>query len=427
MEDTYQQFRDNWERQPEPVFEERDWNALEKKLDQENKKGRGVGLWPWIATALLLLLLGGYIFSLMELRRANQTISSFQLQKDTVLQTRIIHKTDTVFQSVIIEKPSTKYIVSRFASNYPALGDQNTFELFNASLSLFSNPDQKAVGAILNLPTYSLLSFSTPIEYRYPFEKTPDDQDRSEDVLTATNLKPLKPLEPALFPNLLPRPKLTAKPVERKQKKNIGTYLYAVRPKGFQLGVSSGWMFPFNEVESVEQQTKFSSALQGAIEFSSAFSMHLEIAYARSKYETDRMDESIGVPIIEPPLDDLSFIKAETSLSYLQYSLGARYLLTTKGKFKPFIEANYTTIHPLFFDVAYDFKNEAIGTEWSFDQFLRGGNRLSNFFLLRTGFEYRLTEHWNWRLRASYRDRWQEKNIRIPKMLGIDGGLFYRF
>ncbi len=426
MEDNYQQFRDNWERRPEPAFEERDWNALKKRLDQISRKQRGVGRWQWVAVPLLFLLLGVYLSSLLELRKANQTIAFLQLHRDTVLQTKVVYKVDTIFRTSVVEKPLIKYISSPYAVDYTRLNvnDQNNFKFFEAKPTLFSSINKQASTTKLN----PFIPASLPPPTSAQYKNITNKPGKSDNLFAFTNLNRLSPLPPSLFPNLLLHSKLPASPTVEEQKKRRKSSLYAMRPKGFQFGLSGGWATPLAEEEDeLKRHFEFSRAAQGLIEFSPALRIRLEMAYSTSNYETKRMDETIGVPVIEPPLDDLDFIKAEISHPYLQYSAGLEYLIRRKGKFKPFIGMDYAAIRRLSAEVVYDFKNEAIGTEWSEDLTFPGNGLQINYFLLRTGFEYKLAKHWNWRLQASYRGQWRETTIQTPKTLGINGGLFYRF
>nr|MBP6827243.1 hypothetical protein [Saprospiraceae bacterium] len=110
MEDIFKQFRDNLERRPEPSFEEQDWQDLQKRLDRKRKKQAAGFAWQWLALPGFLLLLTTNMLLFLQLRQANQKIARLEMQQDTIVLTRLIYRTDTIYQIRVIREPSSEYI-----------------------------------------------------------------------------------------------------------------------------------------------------------------------------------------------------------------------------------------------------------------------------------------------------------------------------
>nr|MBP6827673.1 outer membrane beta-barrel protein [Saprospiraceae bacterium] len=225
-------------------------------------------------------------------------------------------------------------------------------------------------------------------------------------------------------PTFLPD-ELIVKPMVAKRKKTARYYLHEMRPKEFRLGVEGGWCYPFSK--NLTRQSGYSAGLQATARFSPNLEMWLDAGYYKMRFETDSMYDDIGVPVVTPPSDEFTFIKAEVPVPFLQYSAGMQYLFRAGHKWRPFLGVGYGAVLLLPSEVIYEFQNKALGIEWSFDQEANRREWQTDFLLLRVGFEYELSKHWNWQLRANYRASLGDSKLHTPPLLGIQGGLGYRF
>jgi hypothetical protein len=401
MKDFLKQFRENLERRPEPPFEERDWQDLQKRLGQREQKRSLPLAWWWLALPLLLLSSGSTAFFYLEMKKTEQKIAALETRRDTVFLTKIIFKTDTIYQTRIARQATYLALDPRFDNFLKVVkssAQEQKFELL---------PALNSVGVTASHPdTTAQVSFE------------------NQHVAANFDQLPLPELLPLRSPSP-PLPEVFAEPVFSKKKKTLEQHLYPLRPKGFQLGVVGGWAFPFSE--EVKQQGGFSAGLQAAIEFSPRLQMWLDATYFKTSFETDRMGDDIGVPPVDPPSDQLAFLAADVPQSSWQYSVGMQYLFGADKKFKPLAGMGWGAVSLLPYEVIYEFENQALGIEWSFEKTMPRQELLTNFLFLRTGFEHQFSKKWTWQLLATYRAQFGETDFQTPNLLSIQGGFFRRF
>lgn len=415
MEDFFKQFRDNLEHRPEPDFEERDWQHLEKRLDGEREK-RPVPLVWWLAVPLLLLA-GFNVWLFRSMRQAGQRVASLEIRRDTTVHTRVVYVTDTIYQTRVVRERVVEYL--------PAAATHYADRLMEASVgrsvappSTNSGPNQKAnllasgpaVGTD-STGTADILTGKQVIDHQKIVEDLVS-LDRPDQYLH--HLPPTSPLLEILVPTA-------------QQKKTLRHHLYAMRPKGFQMGVLGGWAYPFTFDQDLQRQKGYSVGAQAAIEFSPHLRLWTDATYIHTDLEVSRMGNDIGVPTVSPPADDLVFLKAELPQPSLQYSLGMQYFLRANHRFRPYLGLGYGVAQLLPYEVGYEFENKTLGTAWMYETQVRPSRLPTDFWLLQLGVEYRLSKHWNAQLRGTYRSNLDKTQLQSPKMLGVQGGLNYRF
>lgn len=130
------------------------------------------------------------------------------------------------------------------------------------------------------------------------------------------------------------------------KKKSFRTNVYnlskALRPNGFQIGILGGYAYPLQT--GLDNQGGYSVGLQTNIEYSDQLSMWLNGNYTALNYESDRMDESIGIPIMASPNAEYSFENAKVNSPSLNYSIGMQYLFNTRTKIKPIVGIGYGAV-----------------------------------------------------------------------------------
>lgn len=415
MDDFFKQFRDNLENRPEPAPEERDWQDLKKRLDQHGKK-RGAGFaWWWLALLLLLGLNGAFFY---ELRKANQKIHVLEIQRDTIYKTQVIYQTDTIYKTRVIRETVVEYRTIDLAGNPDYFTKNNGLKITDQGNNKDSLKNMIAENnglKSLETPNAALQSFDSAGYNAIPkiqiavtdFENI---QKLGFDFLAIPN------------PGL---PTMPDEPILRKQKKTLSQRLYAMRPKGFQLGISAGGAFPFSE--QVTPIAGFSMGLQGIVELSPTLQLWTDATFLNTSFETDRMDASIGVPPVEPPSDEFTFLLAEVPQPSLQFSIGMQYFFNPKNKVQPFIGAGVGAVSLLSHEIIYEFENKTLDIEWSLDKAVPRSDILTNFWFARAGLAYKISEHLQWQILGTYRGNWKTKDIQFPQLFGLQMGVNYRF
>lgn len=418
MNDFFKQFRENWENRLEPVFQEQDWKALENRLDQQLEKPARSFLLLWALLPLLLLLLGTNIWSLIELRKANQKITAFEVQKDTIYQRHVTIQIDTVYQTRIIKEPVLYYTNgrppgSKYSFSFPSphpnhLKRENLHAIFKKWSALPPNllsSMRSTKGAALEIFDSTLIN----TEHTFDSELAYLSQ-RPPGFLTYK--RPDFPYEP---------------PLVTSRKKTIKQYVYAMRPKGFQLGFGGGWVRPFDQIDHVNSIAGYTLGLQGSIEFSDNLRLWVDAAFSETKYEASRMEEVLGVTPIDPPSDEFTFFKAEVPQSSLNYAFGMDYQFDLKGNFKPFIGAGYGAAILLPDETSYEFRNDPLDIVVTLDHANLGRMTYSDLYLLRTGLDYSFSKQWDWKIWGTYRAKWGKNSVHVPTVFSMQTGLLYRF
>ncbi|MCB0596641.1 MAG: hypothetical protein H6557_09580 [Lewinellaceae bacterium] len=425
MDDFFKQFRENLENRPEPAFEERDWKDMDRRLDQLGDKKPAAPAWWW-ALPFLVLLLAANAFVLLEQRKATRKIQEIAMLRDTVYQTHVVYLTDTIYHTTVIrEQTAVASAPGAPAVSFPLPGWKGFS--FPAPGSA-PGAGQPAAGLFLpgGAPSYSSLIVRQREREGQQLPGAEQTGNPQPDYWRGF-LDPLPANSPSFVQSGQPAApqEIPLEPVLAKRKKTLGQYVYPLRPKGLQIGVSGGGAFPFSQ--SLSRQAGGMGGLQLAIEFSPSIRMWMDASYFKIHIESNQMDESIGVPVIEPPSDDFAFKKAEVPQPTLQFSAGMQYLFLTRSKWSPFAGLGYGTASLLYHDVIYEFENPLTGEEWSFDGSVPGNMWQTGYILFQAGLEHEFSRQWSGQLAASYRTNWNTMGSLSPRILGIRGSLMYKF
>ena len=398
MDDLFKQFRANIEQRPEPAFEAQDWQDLQKRLDSQGKKRLAGFAWWWLALPFLLLLLGLNGAFFYALQQSNRKIALLENQRDTIYKTQVIYQTDTIYKTITIREVVGEYQTLRVAQAPPIFskqklienGGMNTDSVFHSNLPSTNAPEKpNSIGQLEWIHAEKINTFSP---------------------------NPLLIPVPILKVNEL---------IAKKPKKTLAQHLYPMLPKGFHLGINGGTVFPFSpEAHSV---AGFLVGAQGLIEFSPNLQLWAEAAYQNTRFETNRMDAALGVPLVEPPADNFIFSTADVPQPSLQFSLGMQYFLNTKTKLQPFIGGGIGAASLLPYEIIYEFRNEALGIEWSFEKAMPRSETLTNFWVARAGLDYKISKHLHGQFMSSYRANWKRSDLPFLQTVGIQAGLYYRF
>lgn len=395
MEDFFKQFRQNLDNRPEPPFEERDWRDMEKRLDRANNKRPAGFAWWWAAVPLLLL--GSNVLLYDGLRKANQRIATLEWQRDTVVLTNVVRITDTIFRARVERQTIVVHVREKEA---PPFIDADAEMHVNHAKFLKNTPSEQLRNQKAGTGNQSFA----------------EELDLLETAsLSLARAEPERPEMPAVATDW----------VTKKRKKTFRRSLHAMRPKGFQLGFSGGWAYPFSNI--LEVQSGVAAGLQAMVEFSPNLQMWAEANWVRTRFETGRMGDDIGVPVVDAPSDDFQFVKAEAPQPSLQYSVGMQYLFRAHRKWKPAVGVGYGAVALLPYEVVYEFENKALGVEWNFDKPVNHSELLTDFLLLRLGLEHRLSTHWNGQLGVVWRTHLGKRSFYTSNMFSLQAGFRHRF
>ena len=187
---------------------------------------------------------------------------------------------------------------------------------------------------------------------------------------------------------------------EHKKQKRLAQQLYKMRPKGLSIGLNGGWTIPVNE--GLYNESGYRYGLDAYIHFSPKFRMWGAVDYLKIKFESDRMDESIGIPVIVPP-DNFQFEVADVPQPSVQYSVGLQYILNAEKKWNPYIGVGYAAVSMLPYEIVYEFENEVTQVEWAFEEKINNYTLIDNFVLFQLGLEHCINDKWSWHLKSAYR------------------------
>ena len=413
MEDFFKQFRQNLEHRPEPGFEEQDWQDLQKRLDRKDKKPPPLLIW-WLGLPLMLLI-GANIWLFQAMQKASRQTAALEIRRDTIVQTRVVYITDTIYRTRVLRERIVEYLPARSAKRTEPVAGRPAGPLAEPRFSVDHPPEkrdlpiarQEAGRDSILLP---IVLKNEQVAESQHMEKKMDRLYLPDHYLAGRS--PASPLRAILIP-------------ATKQKKTIRHHLYTMRPKGFQAGITGGWAYPFSK--DLHQQRGSSVGVQAAVAFSPSLELWADALYFNLRYETNRMGDDIGVPTVAPPSDDLTFIKAELPQPSLQYSLGMSYLFRPGRPLRPCIGLGYGVVSLLPYEIIYDFEDKALGIEWIYEKQVERSGLLTGFGLLRLGADYQLSRRWNAQLRATYRSHLYNIPSQSPRLLGLQGGINYRF
>jgi hypothetical protein len=415
MEDFFKQFRRNLERRPAPVFEEQDWQEMEKRLDAQDKKRRPA-IPVWWAFPLLLLSLGVNLYFVREINDTRSSVSAPETSRDTIYLTKHLLKTDTIYKTRILhlnEQALFADLSSKIPENRPP-ADSNfknnnkdfvktpsTEEKPSLTKNALETVDNQIIITKEGIRTRPATNQSMPAPNdRPPGETNPSDlQTQAFEDTAAVK---------------------TADLPARKQKKSLHDYWNYLRPSDFQVGASGGWAAPWGS--GLSWQSGPSAGVYAAIVFSPRIQLWADAQYLDLGFASDRMDAQSDVPPVEPPSKDFVFLKAEARQPSLQYAAGLTYSFYPGRKFNPFVGLGYGLVSRFSYEVVYEFANIGTGIEWNVDK--PGSPRafFSDYGLLTAGFDRRLSKYWNLQLRANYRRGFGEKSkTYMPNLIGLQG------
>jgi len=425
MDNFFKSLKDNLEHRPEVTFQDAAWGQMQAKMRAEEKRNRVPAAFLWWTSILALLLLASTGLNYYWYKKAqgiqHTTPSSTLIQqRDTIYQTRIIYQTDTVYQTQIKKQKIVQKAQPAFIPSFSNLAFAKLYDSFKGETS---SPFLSRINSSLNTERDqpSILSSLNNYKTTEPITASNTAENPTHDRigLTPESLASLLTFlhYPSTIPNIpVVEPKL--------KKKKLAQLIYPMRPKALLLGVNGGLAFPF--AKDLESQNGYALGIKADISFSESFRIFTDFSYLQLIYNSDKINESIGVPEIDPPSDNFIFKTAQVAMPSLQYSIELKYLFQTNTRFKPYIGLGLSFTSRLPYEIVYDFDDPITGIEISRDLRIDGKASLENQWLINFGLDYKVNKKWSWQVNGFLRNAVKKTDIISPNIIGLRTGVFYK-
>ena len=414
MDDFLKQFKDNLDNQPEPVFEQKDWQSLNNRLNEQRQKRPFTTwlLWVLIPLFLMSLLANGFQFkesvttsqkmAFLESRFDSVVRHTLVMQVDTVYKINTTYQRDTVYKTKIVRETEIVYLpFSKGLLNTRMLSDKS----------------------LLNDSTRALEQKSSDNFAANIYEQTISNRDKMLNTNDLDKLQALKtPFLTVRKPSDLPV--LDIKPIVINTKKTLIQRLEPLRPKAYSAGVLAGLAYPISDISS--KPSGYTVGVQGAVAFSPYISLWADAQYLQLNYQTDRMNEAIGIPVVTPPSSDFKFNLVKVSQPKVQFITGLRYHFEGKKRWQPYFGVGYGAVTSLPYEVDYEFKNTSLGTVWEFSQKIKKQDTQWGFLMFDGGFETRLSRQYRWQIGGNYRINLSKTNYSY-RLLSLKTGVLFDF
>ncbi len=421
MDNFLKQFRDNLDNQPEPRFEEKDWQALAKRLPAQKDKRPLSILLLWGLLPLFLLSMGSNAFLYQKMNNAQQQTDLINSRLDSVWHKTIVYQTDTIYRIRTIVEHDTFYKynhlketnLANLNSNLDGMQKQNSNNL------IFNNKQNS-----INLNFNSIKNNTKDNKQDAVLLNLKDN--KNDSALFLFNLEKLKLISiPFLKLNkIYQEPEIGDLPIVLNTHKTLQQRIAVLKPKSYSLGASAGLTYPLGT--GLSQPSGYLIGANGAMSFSPNISAWADIQYQQLVYNVGKMSDAIGVPVMSPPNNQFGFSLATLKKPSVQYVAGLRYYFDHKKHWQPYLGVGFGATTLLPYEVGYEFKNNALGTVWDIDLKVKQQGTQFGFLLLDGGIEKRLSNQYRWQLGASYRLK-LASDVQKYRVLSLRTGILFDF
>jgi hypothetical protein len=415
MDNFLKQFRDNLESRPEPAFAENDWLALSQKLQPRKEKRPLSMILLWSLLPLFLVSLGANGFLYRQMHNAERKLALLNSRTDTVFQKSIVLETDTIYKyRTIFERDTiyrTQILKETAIAHTPTFFENNPNSTDSDNANTSSNTIAKT-----RFNANDLKLDSTVLK-----------NNNTDNVLVLNDLEKIKTLKPSFLKlnKKWDEPEVGTFPIIQNPPKTLRQKLEAMRPKSYSLGASAGLVYPYGN--GLSQPSGFALGGNGEMYFSPNVSAWASVHYLKSVYNVDKMGDAIGVPIMPPPNNLLSFNLATIKQPTIQYLVGFGYHFNSKKEWKPYLGLGFGAATLLPYEVGYEFKNSTLGTVWDIDQTVKKRGTQWGFMQLDAGIEKRFSQQYRWQLGAQYRINLKTNDLQKHKVFGVKTGILFDF
>jgi len=407
MESFFDQYRKKAEAIQDFPLHETDWLKLEKKLNDRDKP-RPVPLyfWPILAGVVLFSLYVLFKKSKQATMPANNTFNSAPVSTEPL--------TSIFYDTIYIEKPV--YIIRNIEKKVFAIDPEiikkmdgltwKNYELVNTLKQQQNKLD------VLN----------EMIQERSPAGVIEVPEIKSTSIPVPSSSNPSLP-EQTLAPEAPEIPLAVSLPLAADTLTPWKKFLSSFTPTRLDISAVSG--IPFILHPQIRNKTGYQFGIKLLLALQSNVEIQSGLMYTKLFYEGPRMDENIGIPIQQPPLNDLRFTKAEVSRPAFNLDLGVHYKLFHNKRMVPKIGLGIGFILPTTSQVTYDFHSPSSPLQWSLDSFFKP--RIKNPYSLQWhgALTYKLSTRWTWVLQSTLHQKLRRSDF-LSKRIDVSTALAYR-
>lgn len=428
MDKFLNQFKDNLENQPSPEFDEQDWADMQQLLNEQNKdSSKSVNYWSWATVALLLLMIGSNSFILKKLGQADKQIHRLESTIDTLLLTRVINRTDTIYQLINTPTipPSNLDFINKNISQKTAPKNSS---LFN-QLHLHPLPSFTKVEQQVDLLTSSQSITSLLLQKASLINTNALLRKKEEPNTSFSLLKPIDHVVPPLpSKNYQPFPSFSATQSPFiKRKKSFRQLLYPMRPKGIELGLSYGFGLSLADYHKDQKIKQWEVLAQ--IKFSQPVRLFIVYGYKNLNYESIKMGEKYGVPELAPSQDNFEFEEANFDQRIYSISTGLQYHFLAHKKWQSYIGLGYGLSRLTKNEILYSFKEPGTTNHSAAELANIVYDKANNlpFTIFKSGINYQWNDRFSIQLEGSFLHRIEHFNNQLPNILTTKMGASYSF
>ena len=447
MDKFLHQFKDNLENQPAPEFDEQDWINMQQRLEHHYKDSiKPTNYWAWVASVLFLMIVGSTSLILQKLNKANKQISRLESTIDTLVQTKIIVRTDTIYQFVngqhmtnsnedvastnktilarpISNIPQARIFANRSISNQLGINSQLPFTKNGQQSSLFIPSSKNTIFESIGLQT-DLLTNTPNASFGQQGTHTNDittTSEKKEELISASPILSSIEMNIFSFPtanNILNLPSSFERSfIPLKRKKNIQQILYPMRPKGIDIGISYGLGMSLAKHHRHQKNQQWE--INAQVRFSQPIRLWVEGSYQSLSYESTKKGEQFGVPEIAPPSDNFEFDEAHVDQNVISVSTGLQYHFRATKKWQPFIGVGFGLSAITSNSARYRFEEPGIPNPIAIQFEKVNYENASNlpFGLLKSGIVYQLNNKLSFQLEGGYLQRIENHNNQLSNIL----------
>lgn len=394
-------------------IDERSWEALASRLDENDHKKGVVGMktrpLAWLLP-LLLLLLGMNVWSFLKINQAEKQnlilsneikeLKSVVLKRDTIIQTQYIYKTDTVF----INAPTPKRAIKALSLNLNK----------NKNLSLFATNTPPSVFEIFepfSEEKQALKDNKIPLIESHNSDKRGNKIIQKENFETSPVGMPLaKPYNYPAVINSLPLLKgLAIEEIKAKPEIILLTYPISAAPpiienrkiNRFYIGSSAGFINYHtlwrnkDGLEIGRNEKSYQVGLKMEYALTANWRVTASTDYCPYNFNIKWLDNRYNLPptptYYNPTTSTLNSIVGSQKL-YLG-ALGVKYVFTQNSRWQPYIGTAYTAMRIEPFEAEYTFTHTATNKTYANTTHLKGGATIQKIALLNGGMEFRFNKH----------------------------------
>jgi hypothetical protein len=411
--------RDNLNNRPEPKFEENDWLALQEQLPQKPTRSFGAAAIWWLLP-FVIISLGSNAFLFSELKSTKKMVTEIGFQKDTIYQSSVIYKTDTI------------YIINNIKQEKSAFDNISMAELLeikrlinNENSNTASKKPLKTKTTITtksNTRNENLLIENTTITNNENKNTTTleTQNTQTEDVFTIDFLKTQN--SSILSTNYFDFPIVTK--TNTRKISSLQNLKNMARPTGYRLGAFGGLVYGLDANKI--HQTGVNSGIEAMLNFRNLINLFANCSYSKTFIEIEGISGNVGIPLVQPPSSDYELTKVNGSSPVVQYELGLNYEFPINKKIVPFLSLGYENAFYFPSSFTYTFENSQ-GIELEIESDVNSEIKTANFGLIKIGFHYPVYKKIHWQLQGGFHYNFNKNKDFMPSYSELKTGVFYQF